>query len=156
MVKAFECIFDESPSKAAKSFSKTKRCRASLATALHMFGNARGVNERNTGGGSVYHNGGCGFAFADGHSESHKWFILLQKKCIEPPSQILKTSRTGIGCVIALRLTLVGQCLRRSSRYSENKVIFSETGQRRITANLLRGVCASQGAKKNMRNGYAL
>jgi len=22
----------------------------------------------------TYHNGGCGFAFADGHSESHKWF----------------------------------------------------------------------------------
>jgi prepilin-type processing-associated H-X9-DG protein len=21
----------------------------------------------------VYHNGGCGFAFADGHSETHRW-----------------------------------------------------------------------------------
>jgi prepilin-type N-terminal cleavage/methylation domain-containing protein/prepilin-type processing-associated H-X9-DG protein len=23
----------------------------------------------------TYHNGGCGFAFADGHSETHKWFF---------------------------------------------------------------------------------
>src|SRR5205823_3236977 len=23
----------------------------------------------------TYHNGGCGFAFADGHSENHRWFF---------------------------------------------------------------------------------
>jgi prepilin-type N-terminal cleavage/methylation domain-containing protein/prepilin-type processing-associated H-X9-DG protein len=28
----------------------------------------------------TYHNGGCGFAFADGHSESHKWFSPAEKK----------------------------------------------------------------------------
>jgi prepilin-type processing-associated H-X9-DG protein len=28
----------------------------------------------------TYHNGGCGFAFADGHSESHKWFSPAPKK----------------------------------------------------------------------------
>lgn len=28
----------------------------------------------------TYHNGGCGFAFADGHSESHKWMSPAPKK----------------------------------------------------------------------------
>jgi prepilin-type N-terminal cleavage/methylation domain-containing protein/prepilin-type processing-associated H-X9-DG protein len=28
----------------------------------------------------TYHNGGCGFAFADGHSESHKWQSTSAKK----------------------------------------------------------------------------
>ena len=28
----------------------------------------------------TYHNGGCGFAFADGHSESHKWQSTTPKK----------------------------------------------------------------------------
>jgi prepilin-type processing-associated H-X9-DG protein len=28
----------------------------------------------------TYHNGGCGFAFADGHSESHQWFSKSPKK----------------------------------------------------------------------------
>lgn len=28
----------------------------------------------------VYHNGGCGFAFADGHSESHHWMSTARKK----------------------------------------------------------------------------
>jgi prepilin-type processing-associated H-X9-DG protein len=28
----------------------------------------------------TYHNGGCGFAFADGHSESHKWMSTAPKK----------------------------------------------------------------------------
>lgn len=28
----------------------------------------------------TYHNGGCGFAFADGHSESHKWMSPVPKK----------------------------------------------------------------------------
>jgi prepilin-type processing-associated H-X9-DG protein len=27
----------------------------------------------------TYHNGGCGFAFADGHSESHHWFSTTPK-----------------------------------------------------------------------------
>ncbi len=27
----------------------------------------------------AYHNGGCGFAFADGHSESHQWFSAQPK-----------------------------------------------------------------------------
>lgn len=27
----------------------------------------------------TYHNGGCGFAFADGHSETHKWFSSAEK-----------------------------------------------------------------------------
>jgi len=26
-----------------------------------------------------YHNGGCGFAFADGHSETHHWFSTTRK-----------------------------------------------------------------------------
>src|SRR5258705_9834819 len=43
--------------------------------------------------------------------------VLLRKRGIEPPSQILKTLRTGIGCAIVLRLTLVGQCLRQISLY---------------------------------------
>jgi prepilin-type N-terminal cleavage/methylation domain-containing protein/prepilin-type processing-associated H-X9-DG protein len=30
-------------------------------------------------GPGTYHNGGCGFAFADGHSESHKWLDLAAK-----------------------------------------------------------------------------
>src|SRR5882672_5458453 len=41
--------------------------------------------------------------------------VLLRKKGIERPSQILKTLRTGIGCAIALPLTSVGQCLRPNS-----------------------------------------
>ena len=28
----------------------------------------------------TYHNGGCGFAFADGHSESHHWTSTASKK----------------------------------------------------------------------------
>jgi prepilin-type N-terminal cleavage/methylation domain-containing protein/prepilin-type processing-associated H-X9-DG protein len=28
----------------------------------------------------TYHNGGCGLAFADGHSESHKWLSTAEKK----------------------------------------------------------------------------
>jgi prepilin-type N-terminal cleavage/methylation domain-containing protein/prepilin-type processing-associated H-X9-DG protein len=28
----------------------------------------------------TYHNGGCGFAFADGHSESHRWFYQGQRQ----------------------------------------------------------------------------
>jgi prepilin-type processing-associated H-X9-DG protein len=28
----------------------------------------------------VYHNGGCGFAFADGHSESHRWISGTTKQ----------------------------------------------------------------------------
>jgi prepilin-type N-terminal cleavage/methylation domain-containing protein/prepilin-type processing-associated H-X9-DG protein len=28
----------------------------------------------------TYHNGSCGFAFADGHSETHRWFSQAQKK----------------------------------------------------------------------------
>jgi prepilin-type N-terminal cleavage/methylation domain-containing protein/prepilin-type processing-associated H-X9-DG protein len=28
----------------------------------------------------TYHNGGCGFAFADGHSESHRWFSTGSKR----------------------------------------------------------------------------
>src|SRR6266850_3134546 len=43
--------------------------------------------------------------------------VRLRKKDIEPPSQILKTSRTGIGCATALPLTSVGQCLRQISLY---------------------------------------
>jgi prepilin-type processing-associated H-X9-DG protein len=27
----------------------------------------------------AYHDGGCGFAFADGHSESHRWLNLDQQ-----------------------------------------------------------------------------
>jgi prepilin-type processing-associated H-X9-DG protein len=27
----------------------------------------------------AYHNGGCGFAFADAHSESHHWFSTTSK-----------------------------------------------------------------------------
>jgi prepilin-type processing-associated H-X9-DG protein len=27
----------------------------------------------------MYHNGGCGFAFADGHSESHHWMSTAPK-----------------------------------------------------------------------------
>jgi len=27
----------------------------------------------------TYHNGGCGFAFADGHSESHHWRSTTEK-----------------------------------------------------------------------------
>ena len=27
----------------------------------------------------TYHNGGCGFAFADGHSETHKWLYSSEK-----------------------------------------------------------------------------
>jgi prepilin-type processing-associated H-X9-DG protein len=26
------------------------------------------------------HNGGCGFAFADGHSETHRWMSRVQKE----------------------------------------------------------------------------
>ena len=28
----------------------------------------------------TYHNGGCGFAFADGHSESHHWESTAPKQ----------------------------------------------------------------------------
>ncbi len=28
----------------------------------------------------TYHNGGCGFAFADGHSESHRWMSRAPKQ----------------------------------------------------------------------------
>jgi len=28
----------------------------------------------------TYHNGGCGFAFADGHSESHQWKSPVSKQ----------------------------------------------------------------------------
>jgi prepilin-type processing-associated H-X9-DG protein len=28
----------------------------------------------------TYHNGGCGFAFADGHSESHRWASTSPKR----------------------------------------------------------------------------
>jgi len=28
----------------------------------------------------TYHNGGCGFAFADGHSESHRWLSRTEKR----------------------------------------------------------------------------
>lgn len=28
----------------------------------------------------TYHNGGCGFAFADAHSESHRWFSRAEKR----------------------------------------------------------------------------
>ncbi len=28
----------------------------------------------------IYHNGGCGFAFADGHSESHRWLLRSEKQ----------------------------------------------------------------------------
>jgi prepilin-type N-terminal cleavage/methylation domain-containing protein/prepilin-type processing-associated H-X9-DG protein len=31
-------------------------------------------------GPGTYHNGGCGFAFADGHSESHRWLSTSQKR----------------------------------------------------------------------------
>jgi prepilin-type processing-associated H-X9-DG protein len=27
----------------------------------------------------TYHNGGCGFAYADGHSESHRWLSRSEK-----------------------------------------------------------------------------
>jgi prepilin-type processing-associated H-X9-DG protein len=27
----------------------------------------------------TYHNGGCGFAFADGHSETRRWFYRSEK-----------------------------------------------------------------------------
>jgi prepilin-type processing-associated H-X9-DG protein len=27
----------------------------------------------------TYHNGGCGFAFADGHSETHRWMSRSEK-----------------------------------------------------------------------------
>jgi len=30
----------------------------------------------------TYHNGGCGFAFADGHSESHRWLSRTEKRCL--------------------------------------------------------------------------
>jgi prepilin-type processing-associated H-X9-DG protein len=30
-------------------------------------------------GPGTYHNGGCGFAFADGHSESHRWLSKSPK-----------------------------------------------------------------------------
>src|SRR6267142_2835225 len=43
--------------------------------------------------------------------------VLLRKKGIEPPSQILKTLRIGIGCAIALPLTSAEQCLRQISLY---------------------------------------
>jgi prepilin-type processing-associated H-X9-DG protein len=28
----------------------------------------------------TYHNGGCGFAFADGHSETHRWMSRTPKQ----------------------------------------------------------------------------
>jgi prepilin-type N-terminal cleavage/methylation domain-containing protein/prepilin-type processing-associated H-X9-DG protein len=28
----------------------------------------------------IYHNGGCGFAFADGHSETHRWLYRAEKQ----------------------------------------------------------------------------
>jgi prepilin-type processing-associated H-X9-DG protein len=28
----------------------------------------------------TYHNGGCGFAFADGHSETHRWMSRAEKQ----------------------------------------------------------------------------
>ena len=28
----------------------------------------------------TYHNGGCGFAFADGHSETHHWLYRAEKQ----------------------------------------------------------------------------
>lgn len=28
----------------------------------------------------TYHNGSCGFAFADGHAEIHRWFSPAEKK----------------------------------------------------------------------------
>jgi prepilin-type N-terminal cleavage/methylation domain-containing protein/prepilin-type processing-associated H-X9-DG protein len=31
-------------------------------------------------GPGTYHNGGCGFAFADAHSESHRWFSTSEKR----------------------------------------------------------------------------
>jgi prepilin-type processing-associated H-X9-DG protein len=37
----------------------------------------------------TYHNGGCGFAFADGHSETHKWFSSAEK---DPGSAITEES----------------------------------------------------------------
>ena len=37
----------------------------------------------------IYHNGGCGFAFADGHSETHRWRERFPEKTAEePPSWI--------------------------------------------------------------------
>jgi prepilin-type N-terminal cleavage/methylation domain-containing protein/prepilin-type processing-associated H-X9-DG protein len=32
----------------------------------------------------TYHNGGCGFAFADGHSETHRWMSRSEKKSLGP------------------------------------------------------------------------
>jgi len=34
----------------------------------------------------TYHNGGCGFAFADGHSESHHWLSASPKQVHQPPA----------------------------------------------------------------------
>jgi prepilin-type processing-associated H-X9-DG protein len=31
-----------------------------------------------------YHNGACGFAFADGHSETHKWLDPRTKPPVDP------------------------------------------------------------------------
>jgi prepilin-type processing-associated H-X9-DG protein len=40
----------------------------------------------------TYHNGGCGFAFADGHSETHRWLDRSDKASggiviTDPPDQ---------------------------------------------------------------------
>jgi prepilin-type N-terminal cleavage/methylation domain-containing protein/prepilin-type processing-associated H-X9-DG protein len=50
---------------------------AQLNDAAFAFGMARSIWYDLPG---TYHNGGCGFAFADGHSESHRWSAAIQRQ----------------------------------------------------------------------------
>ena len=63
----------------------------------------------------TYHNGGCGFAFADGHSESHHWKAPLPSR----PTQAWLTpaiTRIGSGCASAPPPTSLARCRRRNER----------------------------------------
>jgi prepilin-type N-terminal cleavage/methylation domain-containing protein/prepilin-type processing-associated H-X9-DG protein len=42
-----------------------------------------------------YHNGACGFSFADGHAEIHKWVDVRTKPPIERPNYVVNISAPG-------------------------------------------------------------
>jgi prepilin-type processing-associated H-X9-DG protein len=59
----------------------------------------------------TYHNGGCGFAFADGHSETHRWQSPTPKKGHRAPV-ISPQDLIGCGCGSGLRRIPPAQCRR--------------------------------------------
>ena len=55
----------------------------------------------------TYHNGGCGFAFTDGHSESHRWASTAPKKANSSLANPGIT-RTGSGCATRTSANISG------------------------------------------------